>query len=160
MFIINDYIIYGAHGVCKIIDIEKNNENNHDYFIIEGIYSNILIKTPVKNKVFMRKVLNEKDATILIESLPEIDTIWINDAKERYKKYNKLLSNGLCKDLMKVIKTLYLRKGNPKCKSITATDKVILEQAKVKVENEFAIALKIPNEEVEDYIFKVLDEVN
>ena len=54
MFKVNDYVMYGMTGACKVIDIKKekfmNNEQKECY-VLSPIYSkNMTIKIPVDNK--------------------------------------------------------------------------------------------------------------
>ena len=66
MFKVNDYIMYGTTGVCKIIEIKKEKflgRQEMEYYILEPVYSkNTVIKIPVDNTTIkMREVLSKED---------------------------------------------------------------------------------------------------
>ncbi len=60
LFKIDDYIMYGMTGVCKVMDITNERFTNgikKEYYVLSPIYSNnTVIKIPVDN----RKSTNEK----------------------------------------------------------------------------------------------------
>lgn len=62
MFKINDFIMYGILGVCKVIDIKKEciiNNIEKEYYVLSHLYSkDTIIKIPIDNeKVNMRKII-------------------------------------------------------------------------------------------------------
>ena len=68
MFEVDDYIMYGMTGVCKVLDITNEkfiNSDKREYYVLSPIYSdNTIIKIPVdNNKVPMRKVISKGDVT-------------------------------------------------------------------------------------------------
>ena len=58
----------------------------------------------------MRKVLSKKDIYELIKTMPDNETIWINDKNIRKQKYNDIINHGNHEQLVKLTKTLYLNK--------------------------------------------------
>ena len=42
----------------------------------------------------MRKVLSKKDIYELIKTMPDNETIWINDKNIRKQKYNDIINHG------------------------------------------------------------------
>lgn len=107
MFKINDYIIYN-NGVCKIKDIKKKYMNDTDYFIVCPIEDESLtIKLPITT-TNMRKLINVEEAEELISKIPSIETLNLNE-KNIEIEYKKLLENKRLEDLVKIIKTTYLR---------------------------------------------------
>lgn len=158
MFEINDYIVYGTYGVCKIVDIKYNN-NEKEYYILKPLHENLTIKTLVGNtKVTMRRIHTIDEVQKLIDYMKEVEPIWINDVKKRRNKFKELLKTGKCLDLIKVIKTLYLRSRERKRNNqkLTITDKEILTIAKKQLFAEISFVLKIPFNQVENYILKHL----
>ena len=73
MFKVNDYVMYGSMGVCKIIDISKekylNSSNDEvEFYVLETVYKNkMTIKIPVNNtKISMRKIITKEEVLSLI----------------------------------------------------------------------------------------------
>lgn len=55
MFKINDYVVYGSNGVCKVTDIEQVTLRNEEleYYILSPVYNEkMTIKTPVNNQKY------------------------------------------------------------------------------------------------------------
>ncbi len=167
MFHINDYVVYGEHGVCLIMDIGTPDISGIDqtcqYYVLQPCYSaGKTIYTPVDNeKVVMRRILTEQEATELINKIPVIDTIWITNEKFREDSYKKLLRSHLCEEWVKMIKTLYLRRIQRKAegKTVTATDEKYLKMAENNLYGELSLALRIPADKLEDYITQKINEI-
>ena len=73
MYNIDDLIMYGTTGVCKVSDIRKSDFAGGDedrlYYVLEPLYQSGVIYAPVDNqKVFMRAVISEDEAKDLIDS--------------------------------------------------------------------------------------------
>lgn len=152
----NDYIIYGGMGVCQIIDIEQDeNDPDKEYYVLKRIQGNLNIKTPVhNNKVAIRHIVTEDEVNQLIDEMPDMESIWIKDIRQRGLKYKEILKSGECHELLQVMKTLY-DKDQEKTdyrKGLTLSDKDILQTAQTRLYEEFSFALQIPSDEVEDYI--------
>lgn len=161
MFKVNDYVIYNTMGVCKIIDIRKEEDINHneiDHYFLEPAYeSNLTIKTPVNNpKMFMRNILKKEDVLSLIESFDEQETNWIEDDRKRNEKFKAALKNGKCEDWVKLVKTIYEEKREKSAvgKRLMKVDEEIMRAAEKNLYEEFAIALNITPEEVESFIME------
>ena len=90
MFKIDDYIMYGMTGVCKVIDITNEkflNGEKRDYYVLSPIHhNNTVIKIPLdNNKIPMRKIISKGDMTSLINDMTNMETLWIDDEKTRNK---------------------------------------------------------------------------
>lgn len=159
MFKVNDYVVYGTTGVCRITDIAKDESigaNQTEYYILHPVYGdNMTIKIPVKNeKVSMRAVLSKSEVIALIASMQRIETVWIENSRERSESFKTMLRRGSCQDWIKLIKTLHTEKRSRASagKSLTNTDEVIMRAAEKQLYEEFAVALHIPPEKVVSYI--------
>lgn len=160
MFKVNDYIICGGNGVCKVVDIGVPNINTgrekEQYYKLDPIYENgSTVYMPVNSdKVVMRKIMSKEDANDLINSISSIETIQFDDDKMCQQKYKEAMSKYDCKEWIKVVKTSYLRKEErlSEGKKSTSTDDKYLKMAEEYLFGEFAISLDIPKENVHDYI--------
>ncbi len=161
MFKVNDYVVYGTTGVCQVLDIvEEKDENNKNvqYYILQPVYNNTMkIKTPVDNdKVLIRETITKDKVFSLIESMPEQETIWIEDNRKRNEVYKAALRTGNCQEWIKLIKTLYLKKKekNALGKKLMKSDEEIMKAAEKNLHEEFAVVLDITPEEVLPFILK------
>ena len=107
MFKVNDYIKYGMTGVCQVVDITKESFIDNlqkEYYVLKYIYSNdTIIKIPTDNKkVPMRKILSKGEVTTLINSMPNSETIWIDDDRKRNEEFKSILKTGDIENLVKL----------------------------------------------------------
>lgn len=159
MLKINDYVIYNLIGVCKIIDITEG-KDIHDveteYYVLQPVCnSNLIIKCPVNGpKILIRKIISKNEALSLIETIPETETVWIENNRERNVSFKAALKTGDSEEWMKLLKTLYVEKqeksdaGKKLCKS----DEDIMKTVERNLFEEFAIALDILPDQVSSLI--------
>lgn len=155
MFKINDYVFYGLTGVCQITDIRKEKHSDSaeiEYYILHPVYSdNMTIKIPVKNsKISMRAVLTKDEALALIKEMPDKETIWIDNCRERSQYFKAVLKTKKSEEWIKLVKTIYLEKEARAAigQTLTKTDENIMNTAEKYLNEELAIALNISPEEV------------
>ncbi len=113
MFKVNDYIMYGTTGVCKVIEIKKEKflgKEEREYYVLEPVYSkNTVIKIPVDNTTIrMRELLSKEAIEELINIVPNADTTWIEDDRIRNEQFKSMLKSGDCEELITLIRTIYL----------------------------------------------------
>ena len=167
MFKVNDYVMYGSTGVCKIIDISKEkhisiNSEETDYYVLHPVFNdNIVIKIAVNNpNAPIRAILTKDEVLSLIKTMPEQETIWIDDNRERSEYFKAILKSKESEDWVKLIKTLFLEKEARSLvgKTLTKTDEGIMNTVEKLLYEEFAVALGISPDEVlafiEEYIPK------
>lgn len=160
MFAINDSVLYGNEGVCLITGIVKKEFNSEliDYYLLKPIYSpNSSIYVPLNNNTLINKIhpLVSTDEIIkLINLMPKEDTIWIEDDNNRREEYKKIISSGDRLHLMKLIKTLYLKREDlqNKRKKLLTSDDNFFKTAEKILYDEFAYVLDIKPDEVLPYI--------
>ncbi|WP_294372564.1 CarD family transcriptional regulator [uncultured Clostridium sp.] len=159
MFKVDDYIIYGGNGVCRVADIGvpeiSRSDIEREYYTLEPIYESGRIFAPVDNeKIVMRKVITKEEAENIIENIPSVEVNWIDDMKERENQFKDIIHHYDCSGFVKIIKTLLERKK--KCasagKKMSTSDANYLKKAKEYLCGEFAIALNIPKDNVDGYI--------
>lgn len=159
MFKINDYVVYNAMGVYKVVDIRSEKDINDQetrYYILEPAFKdNLTIKIPVHNdKVLMRGVISKDDVFSVIEAMPKTETVWINNDRERSETFKAALRTGECEKLVKLIKSLYEVKEekNYLGKKLHKKDEDIMKAAERNLYEEFAVALDIAPEDVLPFI--------
>ena len=107
MYNINDFVVY-KKDVCKIKNITT--KNNTEYYVMEPIDDNSLkIQIPINaDNIFLRNLKTKNEIESLIKNIPNISIIENGD-KMIENEYKKLLDTGTFEDLIKIIKTTYLR---------------------------------------------------
>lgn len=159
MFKINDYVVY-KRDVCKIQSIKPNYRNNMDYYILQPIDdTSLTIQVPTDNKnKFLRDLITKEDVENIIDDIPSINLIECND-KMIENEYKNLLYSESYIDLIKIIKTTYLRNKTriDNNKKIGDKDNYYFEKAEKYLYNEFSIILGLSVEDTKQYI---IDKLN
>lgn len=160
MFQVNDTVIYGHHGVCRITEIGTLSismaDKQKQYYTLRPIYQpSAVIYAPVENpKTLMRPVISKEEAENLIKEVPRIDSVWIANEKEREHQYKAALQTCDCRELVKIIKTLYMRKAAriQNGKKVTAVDEKYFRLAEAQLYEELAYALDVEKSQIAPYI--------
>lgn len=160
----NDYLVY-KKDVCKVREVRKNKMNGKNYYILVPVADEtLIIETPVDNRMgFIRDVISKDEAEKLIEKIPKIKILDNIDDKYIEKTYKELLYNGNIEDLIKIIKTTYLRNDNrlKNNKKISDKDKTYFAKAEEYLYNELSISLNMSFDKTKDYIIsKVTKLIN
>lgn len=163
MFKINDVVIHKSAGACIICDIitQDFGTGNKEYYYIKPKFPNKMnraleIYLPIeKEKDFLRVPISKADVLELIDAMPNMEKIWVNDAKARKNMFEEIYHSGDIKGLCKLVKLLYLS-NDAFSKPMSITDKGFLTRIKNNIFDEFAVALEIMPEEVEVYIKNAL----
>lgn len=163
MFEINDYVMYGLTGACKVTDIRRDEEGynkERKYYILSPIReTDSIIMIPIMNKdINMRKVISKEEADELLSHMKDKQIDWIDDAKERAREYNELLKSGDSESWLLLIKALADEKMEKKeeGKKLSSSDDLILKSATNLLSGEFSVALDMDMDEVIPYIRKFL----
>lgn len=166
MFKIGDYIIYGSNGVCEVEDVGTidNPSISKDklYYTLSPYYTKgSRIFTPADNsKVIMRLILTKKEAMKLIDEIEDIDSLGILDEKRKELEYKEAFRKGDCRQLVKIIKAIYLRRQSriAEGKKITSVDDKYFHMAEENLYGELAVSLDMDKDMVKDFIIKHVGE--
>lgn len=154
MFQINDYIIYGADNVCKVIanDVDNINLKDRDrrYYKLKPLFENkSTIYTPIDNdRVAMRKVLSKEEAVSIIKTAPKLDKYFYDD-KLREEKYKEVMHKHDCRELVSMLKTAYYIKKSrlSENKNVIAVDKRNAKIIEKWLSEEFSVSFGISIDE-------------
>ena len=167
MFSVNDYVVFGNHGICVIKAIGPLDlgiaERGRLYYTLEPLYTQKnTIYTPVDSeKNSLRRAITREEALELIDSIPQVETGWVPDEKRREERYREIMRQNDCMGWMQIIKTLYLKKQKrlAEGRKNTARDELYLKLAEDFLYGEFAAALDVEKDEVEDLIGRRVREM-
>src|SRR5574344_735574 len=156
-FKISDYVLYN-YNVCKIKGVVKIHDN--DYYVLSPVEDDSLtIKVPVSNEHnLLKKVMSKSEALTLIKIIPSIEVIDIQDHSLE-QEYKRLMISGDRKDLVKIIKTTYMRNKYRKDngKKLGEKDSNYFELAEKALYDEIAVSL---NKTFDDAKKFVIDTIN
>lgn len=162
MYKAKDFLVY-KRDVCKVIGIKKDKTNGLNYYVLVPIDDDsLIIDVPTDNRMgFIRNILSQEEAEKLIEKIPSIEPLKNIDDKYIEKIYKDLLYNGNHEDLIKIIKTSYLRNENRANSKKKLSDKDIkyFEQAEKYLYNELSVSLGMTFEETKAYIIRKVSEL-
>lgn len=149
-----DYIVYRKE-TCKIIEKEEGY-----YRLVPVNDTSIKYKVPVDSN-FLKKVITKEEIDRLLLEIPEINTIDLGE-KQIEQEYKELMKSGTHEDLVKIIKTSYLRNqirilNN---KRISEIDDEYFRRAEKYLYEEIGIVLNLSFENTKEYIINKLKKAN
>lgn len=149
------YIIY-ERDVCIIEEVRKKYIKEIDYFVLRPLNDKTLkISVPVTSKM-LRNVISFDEANELINNMKNIDVL--KDEKQMENEYKRLLDTRDLNDLVKIIKTTYLRNKEriDNKKKISEKDDNYFNKAEDYLYTELSVALNMKKSEVKKYIIEKL----
>lgn len=164
MFQVGDYVVYGTKGVCKVekIGVIESLGNGRMYYTLAPVYiKGSTVFTPIDNqKVVLRSVITKDEALKLIEEIPEIESLWVENEKRRENEFKDLLTRCDCRELVSMIKNLYNRKQEriAEGKKVTVSDEKFFKMAEDSLYGELAISLGMSRDEVGEFISSRIDQ--
>ena len=156
MFKVGERIIY-KRDVCIIKEIIRK-DNKEYYKLIPVLDESLIINVPTTNNN-LRYPISKKEAEELIKKIPSIPIIETND-KLLEQEYKDLMKTNTHEDLIKIIKTTYLRNEERKIKGKKLADKDLtyFKKAEDYLYNELSISLNMSNKECKNYIYSKLSK--
>ena len=135
-----------------------------EYYVLKPVYDpNSTIFVPLHNAKLtdkMRYVLSAEEIYELIQEMPDENTIWIEEESKRREQYKKILASGDRKDLVCLIKTLYLQQQKLKenGKKLHMAEDRFMKDAEKMLYEEFAHVLTIERDQVLPFIMDQMEE--
>ena len=159
MFRMNDYIMYGLTGVCKVIGIEEEKFLDYpqqSFYVLEPVFSpQMTIKIPVLNTIKnIRPIHSTDEVKELIQKIPDLELLWIKDDRERNQKFRCMVKQGNCSDLITIVKTIYSYRTLEDFKGtrLNKSDDEVFEIAEKLLNEELGFILDLNTEEIPNYI--------
>lgn len=157
MYKVGDLLVY-KKDVCEILEIKEKYLRDMDYYILAPIIDKSLkIQIPTNSNA-IRDLIKKEEVNELIKRIPLIEVIK-TESKNLENDYKQLMQSGTHEDLIKIIKTTYLRNKErlDNNKKTTDKDNYYFNQAELYLYNEFSVVLNLTYDETKEYI---LNEVN
>ena len=169
MFQVNDVIIYGTQGVCKITGTEEKalSGTKKTYFVLKPVSDHgATIFVPTDNVLALKKMrplLTKEEIDQLIDSMPGENGEWITNENERREHYKSILAKGDHLELIKMIKAIYAHKKQREAegKRLHMSDERFFKDAEQILYHEFQYVLDLGGkEDLMTYIFDRLGNKN
>lgn len=162
MYKVGDYVVY-KREVCEVISIKEKEFMDMDYYVLVPISDNTLkIDVPVNNKMgYLRPLITKKEVEDIIKTIPNIKPI-ISTDRFIENEYRNLLNTNKHEDLIKIIKTTYLRNKErlDNNKKIGGKDDEYFKQAEKYLYSEFSIVLGMSYDETKKYVIEKVKEID
>ena len=165
MLKINSVVMYGSSGICRVADIRKEKIGGieREYYILKPAYDeNSTVYVPVDSDDLhkkIKKVLSPEEIYELIKNMPDEESDWIVNYKERCEKYKEILDNGDRYELIKMIISIHLRSEylSESGRKLGNADRTAMKRAEKLLHEEFALVLNIEPDEVIPFIMKQIE---
>ena len=164
MYQAGDQVLYGIHGVCRIVELEERviDRKCVEYYVLEPLeQAGTRYYIPTKNEAAvskLRPMMNKEDLQALLKSDSARRDTWIADENSRKQHYRTLINSGDRAALMSMVGTLHRYKQAQAAagKKFHICDENFLRDAEKLLSAEFSLVLGIQSGQVADYIKKEL----
>lgn len=156
----NEIIFYPTYGVCRVSDISKQaiGPDIIECYHIRPLYDancHVLVPTGSKQATSrIHRILSRREFSDLLLAMSAQATIWIENSTARKKRYEEILESGDRGELLRLAKTLYLRRQSLKeqGKRLPAADEQCLQTAEKMLYDEISYVMDIGREQVLSFI--------
>jgi CarD family transcriptional regulator len=159
-FKVGDKAVYPGHGVAEVIAIKQMELSGQELSVyeLEILDNGMKVYIPTSNvkAVGMREIISEDEADDVFKILRKKEkvvesTTW----NRRYREYMEKIKTGSVFEVAKVLRDLYLLKGD---KDLSFGERKMLDTARSLLVKEIAIAKNMTEDEIENE-FKVIFKV-
>lgn len=166
MYCLGDYVVYGIHGVCRILELEERivDRKKLQYYVLEPVeQAGARYLIPVHNEAAvgkLRPVLSREELEKLLRSQEVRADAWIPDENLRKQAYRELINSGDRGGLIRMVGTLYRHKELQAAagRKFHLCDDNFLRDAQKLLSSEFSLVLGIEPEAVGSYVQSVLGQ--
>lgn len=166
MYQAGDKVIYGMHGVCTVVDLEKRMVDRKlvEYMVLEPEgQSGARYLVPTHNEAAMKKVhgiLSKEDMECLLSSEEVHSGSWIEDEGKRKQYYRELINSGDRQHLLQMVCSLYKYRAAQFAagKKFHMCDENFLRDAEKLLCGELAITLDMTPNDAKQYLRMKLKE--
>ncbi len=168
MFQSGDRVIYGIHGVCRVVDQEERviDHKHMNYLVLEpeGQEGSSFF-VPTGNAAAMGKVktmLSKEKLEDMLNSPKVQNSGWIFDENQRKQTYRELIGSGDRERLLGMVGALYRHKAAQTAagRKCHLCDENFLRDAEKLLLSEISIVLEMEPDRAKQYLRKKLCGVN
>ncbi len=165
MYQVGELVMYGVHGICRIVDVEERmvDRKRVHYLVLEPkdqTGSRYLVPSGNPNAMAkLRPVLSAVEVEALLTS-PEVrQDGWISDENRRKQYYRDVIGSGDRTALLRMVNTLHNHKVAQQAagRKVHICDENFLRDAQRLLSTEFSAVLGIAPNEVADYVISKMN---
>lgn len=166
MYQSGDRVIYGMHGVCTVVDLEKRvvDKKQVIYLVLEPVgQTGSKYMVPTHNTAAMNKVrvmLEREQLEQLLQSQAVHTDTWIQDESQRKHYYRELITSCDRQRLLQMVYSLYCYRTRQSAagKKLHLCDENFLRDAEKLLCSEISITLNMAPADAKQYLRKMLKE--
>lgn len=155
-----EYVVYGVHGVCRVLGTEKQlvDRKRTEFLVLEPLeQTGSRFYLPVQNPTAMGKlkpVLTREELVQLLQSDSVRDDCWIPEESIRRTTYRNLLSGADRLGLMQMVSTVYRYRSSQKMagRKLHLCDENFLRDAEKYLSSEIALVMDIPVDQAKAFL--------
>lgn len=167
MFQRGDQVLYGIHGVCRIVDIEskKFGSKTSEYYVLQPVeQAGSQYYVPTQNQAAvekMRPVLTREELDAILHSADVREDAWICDENQRKQTYSRLITSGDRTALIRMVYTIHRHKKQQALagKRLHLCDENFLRDAERLLGSEISLVLDMESGDVGKYVKNILGKV-
>lgn len=160
MYQCGDQVVYGIHGVCRILHLELRTVDRKkvEYYVLSPLEQpDARFYVPTQNKAAvakLRPILTREALDALLQSEDAEKDVWIADENQRKQRYRELINSGDRAALICMVRTLHKHKTEQLAsgRKFHICDENFLRDAQKLLSSEFSLILNIRPDEVGTYI--------
>lgn len=159
LFAVGELVIYGGTGVCSVEEITEKKMSGSEtrmYYVLNPLFQDGKIYTPVDTKVYMRPVMTPQEAERIIDSIPDIKAESYHDRNfnQLATRYEQVLGSHEFLDIVALAISIREKKVQAELlsKKLGQVDTKFMKRAEGLINGELSVALGIPQEDVPGYI--------
>ena len=169
MYELNQILVYGSNGVCKLVDIRKEKFTGSPamYYILAPIFcGQSTLYVPIENEKLaskLRPVMLKEKLHEMVLAAKSSEPSWEKDDRVRGEDFQRIVSNGMSCELLTLLKSLLLKslmihKNELKqtVRKLHNADERVLAQCEKIIGEEFAYAFGV---EVDDALSHIKSEL-
>lgn len=161
MYNVDEVVLYGLNGVCKIKEISKQKLAGTvmEYYVLKPLFSQIsTLFIPTNNEALvskMRHILSEKAIRDILDNL-SVTPEWIDGKNERFDFCKETIASGDFEAIVNLIRMLHFheKEQNSKGRHLHISDERFLREAEKMACDEIEYALKIERSEIIPMLLK------
>lgn len=160
MYQSGEFVVYGIHGVCRVLGKEKQlvNRKRTEYLVLEPMAQNeSKFYLPTQNPTAMGKlkaVLSRDEMDVLMASEEIRQDCWIQEENLRKQHYRDLIGSGDRVALLRMVSSLYRYKDEQAAagRKFHQCDDNFLRDAEKLLCSEISLVMELEPEKAREYL--------
>lgn len=160
MYETGQQVLYGIHGICRIIGVEsmRFSKERARYYVLQPIdQPDARYYVPVSKPeavAKMRPLMTREALMDLLHSDAVRENVWIAEENQRKLRYRELITSGSRLELLQMIHSLYRHKKEQQLlgRKFHQCDEGFLHDAKKILNAEFSLVFGLEPGQVGDFI--------